>query len=236
MWSWVVCLWSSGCAAGAAGVVVAQQRRRRHLQGAFAVEADGRAHRGPAAAGGVFGVDEELQVRACGSSGTSSVSYIGACGTSCASSRRHHSARSRWRKGRSAPRSCLPGASMRASRVAKRGSSNSVGCSIAVASPCQNLGGLDMCSAIHAVGAGQHVALRHAGPAVRAHDLTFGEQVREGVEVEVRHGLEHRQVHLAPPRRCFARARTARPGCRRRRRSRSWHRPSPGLSRAGWPG
>ena len=38
---------------------------------------------------------------------------------------------------------------MRASRVAKRGSSNSVGCSMTLARPCQNFGGDDMCSAIH---------------------------------------------------------------------------------------
>ena len=95
--------------------------------------------------------------------------------------------------------------SMRASRVAKRGSSNRPGCSIACARPCQNFSGDDMCSAIHLPSAhSQHVRLRDARPAVRAHHLVGLEEVREGVEVEVRHRLEHRHLDRAADSRAAA--------------------------------
>ncbi len=63
-------------------------------------------------------------------------------------------------------RRCAP----RGWRSARRRTAS--GRSIAVARPCQNFSGDDMCSAIHLPSAqSQHVRLRHAGPAVRAHHL-----------------------------------------------------------------
>ena len=99
---------------------------------------------------------------------------------------------------RRAARSALPGGRCAPRASAKRGSSNRSGCSIASARPCQNFSGDDMCSAIHLPSAhSQHVGLRHARPAVRAHHLVGREEVREGVEVEVRHRLEHRHLDRA---------------------------------------
>ena len=147
---------------------------------------------------------------ACGSSSASLVSYIGACGTSRRCSRAHQS--SRVRRLKLSPSSSISASwwAMRCSRVAKRGSWNSSGCSIALARPCQNFSGEDMCSAIHLPSAhSQHVGLRHARPAVRAHHLVGLEEVREGVEVEVRHRLQHRDLDACGRCRCVLRSNSA---------------------------
>ena len=55
-----------------------------------------------------------------------------------------------------------------------------------------------------AVAAFEHVRLRDARPAVRAHHLVGLEEVRERVEVEVRHRLEHRHLDRAADARAAA--------------------------------
>ena len=135
---------------------------------------------------------------ACGSSGTSAVVYIGACGTSLASRRRHHSSRLRFTK-------IAPSTSIRSSWCSMRAVAGREARVLEQVRPLDRdrealpelLRRRHVQREPLAVGARHHVRLRDARPAVRPHHLADREQVREGVEVEVRHRLEHRDLDRA---------------------------------------
>ena len=180
-------------------VVFAQRRRRPHVERTLAVEGHRRAHGAEQAHHRVLGRGRELQVHA--PAGRAALRW---CRTSARAarprrcSRAHHSSRVRCLK--RSPSSSIS-VSWFAMRLLARGEARVL----------EQIGLLDrrrqalpeLLGRGHvqrdpfAVGAFEHVGLRHARPAVRAHHFVDLEEVREGVEVEMRHRLQHRDLDRA---------------------------------------